>query len=468
VLIDRRKLLHERAAAALESIFANQLDDHLDELAHHYRHSGNLDKAVEYLKLAGERAYRRSDLNEAVDHQQRALELIALPAAESIRLRAEPGLLLAYGATLSDLGEFGDAIFPLQRALELGQSGRNVPILMQALSALRIVILTGRGPREALPPAERLFELTSRSDDPEYAALGHASIGGVLYYYLCELPAALGHFRRIIESEAAASITSGTRSANPTTRALAYSALTLWQMGYPDQASECVTRSLAVADSEETTASDKVWSYYRACLVDRWQRNLSTLRARAQKTIEMAVEKGFSGHGLTLVVLGWAHAASGQSRTGINAIQQGIVEWRGRGAAAFGEMFEPLADACLLGAEFEEGMRAVADGLKGVEQTGELLYEAELYRIRGELLLARNIADGSAEAAFRTAIEIAHRRNSKSWELRAATSLARLLRDTGRSGEAHAMLAGIYNWFTEGFDTPDLKDAKALLSELEK
>jgi predicted ATPase len=131
-------------------------------------------------------------------------------------------------------------------------------------------------------------------------------------------------------------------------------------------------------------------------------------------------------------------------------------------------MFEPLADACLLGAEFEEGMRAVADGLKGVEQTGELLYEAELYRIRGELLLARNIADGSAEAAFRTAIEIAHRRNSKSWELRAATSLAPLLRDTGRSGEAHAMLAGIYNWFTEGFDTPDLKDAKALLSELEK
>ena len=113
-------------------------------------------------------------------------------------------------------------------------------------------------------------------------------------------------------------------------------------------------------------------------------------------------------------------------------------------------------------------MRAVADGLNGVEQTGELLYEAEFYRIRGELLVTRNGADESAEAAFRTAIEIAHRRNSKSWELRASTSLARLLRDTGRSGEAHAMLAGIYNWFTEGFETPDLKDAKALLSDLEK
>jgi hypothetical protein len=146
-------------------------------------------------------------------------------------------------------------------------------------------------------------------------------------------------------------------------------------MGYPDQASECVKRSLAAADSEQTTASDKVWSYYRVCLVDRWQRNLPTLRVRPRKTIETAVEKGFSEHGLTLVVQRWAHAVSGQSRTGIDEIKQGIVEWHGRGAAAFGEMFEPLADACLLGAEFEEGMRAVADGLNGVEQTGELLYD---------------------------------------------------------------------------------------------
>ena len=468
VLIERRKLLHERTGKAIEDIFANQLDDHLDELAHHYSRSANLDKAIEYLKLAGERAYRRSDLNEAAEHQARALEFIASPdATKSIQPRNEPGLLLAYGATLSDLGRFAEAISPLERVVELSESGRNEPILMQALSALRIVVLTGRGPREALPLAERLFELTDRSDDPDYAALGHASIGGVLYY-LCELAPALRHFRRIIESGAAASNILGGRSANPTTRALAYSALTLWQMGYPDQASECVKQSLAAADREETGAQDKVWSYYRACLLDRWQRNLATLRDRGRKTSETAAEKGFSAHGLILVVQGWARTASGESRKGIDEIKQGIVEWRGRGAAAFGEMFEPLADACLLGAEFEEGMRAVADGLNGVEQTGELLYEAEFYRIRGELLLASNSADESAETALRTAIEIAHRRSSKSWELRAATSLARLLRDTGRGGEARAILSDVYNWFTEGFETPDLKDAKALLSDLEK
>ena len=132
----------------------------------------------------------------------------------------------------------------------------------------------------------------------------------------------------------------------------------------------------------------------------------------------------------------------------------------------FGELFEVLADACLHGAEFEEGLRAVSDGLNVVERSGEVLYEAELYRLRGELLFARNGGDGSAEAALRTAKEIAYRRGSKSWELRASTSLARLLAKQDKRDEARTMLAEIYGWFTEGFETADLKDAKALLDQL--
>jgi predicted ATPase len=131
----------------------------------------------------------------------------------------------------------------------------------------------------------------------------------------------------------------------------------------------------------------------------------------------------------------------------------------------FGELFEPLADACLRGAEFEEGLRAVSDGLNVVGRSGDVLYEAELYRLRGELLFARNSADWQAEAALRIATEIAHRRSSKSWDLRATMSLARLLANQGKRDEARAMLAEIYGWFTEGFDTADLKDAKALLDQ---
>jgi tetratricopeptide (TPR) repeat protein len=359
LLIERRKQLHERAGVALESMFSAQLEDHLDRLAHHYGRSGNLDKAIEYLKLAGERAYRRSELNEAAGHQRLALELItSRAAADAIRLRTEPGLLLAYGATLSGLGRYADATVSLERALELGESARDEPMSMQALSTLRLVVLTARGPRDALPIADRLLELTARSANPDYAALGHSSVGGVLYY-LCDLLPALRHFQRVIELSATPSLPAGKRLADPTTRALAYSALTLWQLGYPDRASECVKQSLAAADSNDTAAPDKIWSYYRACLVDRWLGNFAVVRDRARKTNETAADKGFSAHGLTLVIEGWALAASGQSRRGIDEIKQGVTEWRGSGGAMFGELFELRADACLRGAEFEEGLRAV-------------------------------------------------------------------------------------------------------------
>jgi predicted ATPase len=189
------------------------------------------------------------------------------------------------------------------------------------------------------------------------------------------------------------------------------------------------------------------------------------VRERARKANEIAADKGFSAHGLTLVIDGWALAASGQSRQGIDEIERGVAEWRNSGGAMFSELFELFADACLLGGEFEQGPRTVSDGLDALERSGEVLYEAELYRLRGELL-ARNNADGRAEAALRTALEIANRRSSKSWELRATTSLARLLANQDRRDEARPMLAEIYNWFTEGFDTADLKDAKALLLRL--
>jgi predicted ATPase len=117
--------------------------------------------------------------------------------------------------------------------------------------------------------------------------------------------------------------------------------------------------------------------------------------------------------------------------------------------------------------QFEEGVRTIEESFSLIERSGQLWYEAEVHRVKGELLLAKDASNAAqAEQSFRTAIEIAQKQKAKSWELRATTSLARLLRDTNRRDEARAMLAEIYNWFTEGFDTADLKDAKALLEEL--
>src|SRR5262249_18266503 len=214
-----------------------------------------------------------------------------------------------------------------------------------------------------------------------------------------------------------------------------------------------------------TAAPDAIWSYYRGCLVYRWLGNIGLVREKARKANSIAADKGFSAHGLTLVIDGLALAASGHAREGIDQIKRGVCEWRDSGGAVFGELCELLADACLLGAEFEEGLLTVSDGLDALERSGDVLYEAELYRLRGELL-ARSQAGGTAETALRTAIEIANRRNSKSWELRSSTSLARLLMSQSRRDEASVMLGHIYGWFTEGFDTADLKNAKALLEQL--
>ena len=124
-------------------------------------------------------------------------------------------------------------------------------------------------------------------------------------------------------------------------------------------------------------------------------------------------------------------------------------------AAAFGQMVS-----------FDEGLHAIDEGFQFIERTGQRYYEAELHRLKGKLLVAPNSSNAQAEKCFRAAIDVARRQHAKSWDLRATTSLARLLRDTNQRDEARAMLAEIYNWFTEGFDTADLKDAKALLDQL--
>jgi predicted ATPase len=153
---------------------------------------------------------------------------------------------------------------------------------------------------------------------------------------------------------------------------------------------------------------------------------------------------------------------------GLARLRAGLDAYRTTG----GKIWEPqwlalLAEACVLSGEVEEGLAAVREALAEVEETEARFYEAELNRLQGELCLTSKEPDeAQAEASFRKAIAIARERGAKSWELRAATSLARLLARQGRREDAHAILAPVYGWFTEGFDTPDLKDARALLDAL--
>ena len=208
-----------------------------------------------------------------------------------------------------------------------------------------------------------------------------------------------------------------------------------------------------------------------AAILHRLCGEVQAVYARADAATRLAAEQGiaqwFAGG---TILRGWAVAAQGQTAEGLAQIHQGLVAWR----AAWAEALRPfwlalLAEAHATGGDPAGGLHGLAEALVLVETTGELWYEAELYRLKGDLLLRQAVPDTrQAEACLQQALAVARRQQAKAWELRTAISLSRLWQQQGRRDEAHALLAPVYHWFTEGFDTADLQDAKALLEELEK
>jgi predicted ATPase len=168
------------------------------------------------------------------------------------------------------------------------------------------------------------------------------------------------------------------------------------------------------------------------------------------------------------VLQGWALARQGAGTDGIARLRKGLAAYRATGAEAFSTYYLALlAETQLRGGQTEDGLSVVAEALSLVGRNDERWWEAELHRLKGLLALQEMAPDErKAEICFQQTLDVARRQQAKSWELRASTSLARLWRDQGRRTEAHGLLAPIYGWFTEGFDTMDLKEAKALLAEL--
>ena len=171
---------------------------------------------------------------------------------------------------------------------------------------------------------------------------------------------------------------------------------------------------------------------------------------------------------LSTIFRGWALAERGQLQDGMAELQRGLAASRATGAEVYGSLgLGLLAEIQGKAGQVEAGLTSLVEAIAFVDRTAERFYEAELYRLKGALLLQQSQKnDAEAEECFRKAIEVAQKQQAKSWELRAATSLARLWQGQGKTKEARELLAPIYNWFTEGFETADLKDAKALLDEL--
>jgi predicted ATPase len=187
----------------------------------------------------------------------------------------------------------------------------------------------------------------------------------------------------------------------------------------------------------------------------------------AGQLVSVATEQGFLlWRAMGTIYHGWVRVNEGDAREGISLLREGVAAYRATGAMAFVPyQIVLLARACEIAGQVEEAADLLDESLRIVEQTGERWLEAEQHRHKGQLLLQQGQLQ-AAEVLYRKALSTAREQEAKLWELRAAVSLVRLWRDQGRCGEAHDVLAPVYGWFTEGFDTPDLKEAKALLDEL--
>jgi predicted ATPase len=372
------------------------------------------------------------------------------------------------------------------RARELCRQVGETPQLFHVLLGLWAFYLVRAEYKTARALGEQLFTLAQSTQDPVLLVWAHVALGESLYY-VGEFALARAHMEQGIAFYDPQKHRSPYGVQDPGVSCLSYAARVLWLLGYPDQALKRSHEALTLAH-ELSSPFNLAHALDFAAMFHQLRREGQATQELAEKAITLSTEQGFQLW-LTLGtnLRGWALAEQGQKEEGIKQMCQGLSALRATGA----ELGQPLRLALLAEAhgkagQAEEGLSALDEALAMADKNGERAYEAELYRLKGELLLRMGewergrmgenekvthsptlpLTRSSPEECFQKAIEIARRQSAKSWELRAVMSLSRLWQQQGKRGEARKLLAEIYGWFTEGFDTADLQEAKALLEEL--
>ncbi|MBI3248068.1 MAG: AAA family ATPase [Deltaproteobacteria bacterium] len=493
LLVERRKTVHERAARTIEDLYRAKLDDRYSELAHHYSRSGNTQKAVAYLQLAGQQAAQRSAYAEAVNHFTAALALLKILPDSENRDRQELTLQTALGISLIPIRgytvpEVGQTY---TRARELCEQLGETTQLFFVLRGLWLFSTLGAEYETARKLAHQGLSLAQRLQDPLLLLGAHQDLG-FFSLWPAEWAAAREHFERVaaLHDPHQHSTYVSLYEADLGVWALSEAALALWFLGYPDQARQKLHEALTLAH-KLAHPNTLGWALGCSAWLHQYLREPQKTQERAEAEIALALEHGF----LPWLVYGtvsegWALAMQGREEEGIASIQKGMTLAQSMGSnMAHSYHLALLAKVYGNKGQHEEGLKILAEALEFVEKRGERFYEAEIYRLKGELTLqqegsrlqalglrekieeegVRLQAVGLREKAeeakkcFHKAIEIAQKQQAKSLELRATMSLARLWQAQGKHREAHTTLSEVYNWFTEGFDTKDLQEAKALL-----
>jgi TOMM system kinase/cyclase fusion protein len=470
LLRSTRQGYHRRIVEVLVEDFPEMAETQPELLAHHYSRGGNTEKAVEYLQLAGQQASQRSANKEAVSHFTTALELLKSLPDTPERAQQELTLQVGLAVPLSAAGFMSPEVSKVySRARELCRQVGETPQLFPVLSGLRTFYHVRGELQTSRELGEQSLTLAQSVQDSALLVRAHRMLGDTLFW-LGELVSAQAYLEQAIALYDSRQYRSQVflYGYDPGVFGLSYEALVLWFLGYPDQALKRSHEALTLAQelshpfSLSSALNFAVWLHQHRREVQLTQEGVETL-------MTFSTEQGFA---LWLAwgtaMQGWALAEQGQVEEGIAQIRQCLDTSRAAGAELGQSHYLALmAEAHGKVGQAEEGLSVLTEALTWVDKSGERFYEAELYRLKGVLLLKQAVLDVSqAEACLHQALDVARLQQAKSFELRAATSLARLWQSQGKRDEARELLEPVYSWFTEGFDTADLIDAKTLLDEL--
>ena len=478
LLRERRRLLHRRIVEILETQFPETAESQPELIARHCTEVGLIEKAVAFWAKAGRRSMARSALVEAVAQLTRALDQIAtLPSTP--RLRREQIELQV--ATITPLMHVKGYAAPevkaaterarllIEQAEALGEPPENPLLLYSVLFGFWITNAVAFNGDAALALAGQFLELAEKQGASVPLLLGHGLMGfsllvtGNFTQSLRQTDQALALYDPAVHRPLAMLFGQDSRVTNLSQRSLA-----LWFLGYPDAALAGANQFL-----KEARQIDQVGTLFNALNFSFVVHFLCgahpTADALANELSTLADEQDAGmWKPAGLAYRGWILAGSGRASEAVQLITSALAALRATGTTLFTPVSLSLTAKCYadLG-QLDDAGRSVDEATTVIERTKETWFEADVYRIAGEVALKSQQPDvARAEACFERALSVARMQQAKSWELRASMSLARLWRDQGKLQQARELLAPAYGWYTEGFDTRDLKEAKALLEEL--
>jgi predicted ATPase/class 3 adenylate cyclase/ribosomal protein L40E len=468
LLNERRRLLHERIGQTIEALYHQRLEDHYADLAHHYRSSNNAAKAVEYLCLAGEQALNRGAYAQALANVEPALKLIERLPEETQRLRAELGVRLMEGRTLPVLRGLSSSerLQNSERVCELSEQLGDRLALIRGLSNLAFVNIHRGEARRAQEIANRCVKLAEQNQD-------HHLLHSVYYLEACsaaqsseDLFQASSRFNDLVKDLASPQQAgAGVSPIDPFAAAPIVLAVVQHAMGRPDEALKLSDEGLRRARHIKHPFT-QIMAINTVIQLRYARREPEAVQKLAEEAIALSEEHGFLPEqtATARAFREWAIAEFTQTQEVIGGLERAVALAPGQFRR---QVFGMLVQHYMRVGRLDQALAMLDEDLASSERSGAHFYEPEIHRLKGEAILLRDSsATVEAEKCFRKAINVARGQSAKWFELRATMSLARLLAEQGKRHDARAMLADSYKWFTEGFDTADLKDAKALLEEL--